>query len=339
MRTLPLAIALVLLTAALGCRNNTNQFLLQQESRMFEDEVYALEAELDATCQEKNALQRENEDLRRQLAGGGGSDSYRAPASVTAPAQPSSHAPLTEAPRLEAPTIELPEPSSTPPDTLLPADQQPAIPGAGSGSGSSLRRLPVELSINRRMTGGMDRDRVGGDEGIMVFVEPRDDEGRLTRAPGAVSVVVMDPSKTGSDARIARWDFQANEFAKHFKKSAFGEGLVYELAWPNGPPASRDLMLFVRYVTPEGAKLTSDSPLNIRLAGDYPREAVDTIAETNPQPEPAAAAASAETELAAEKASDASKNVTVAGQTPPRSRALIGPRAAKANRPEWKPYR
>jgi hypothetical protein len=56
-----LACALALVAAALGCRSNTNQFLLQQESRMFEDEVYALEAELDATCQEKTALQRENE--------------------------------------------------------------------------------------------------------------------------------------------------------------------------------------------------------------------------------------------------------------------------------------
>src|SRR5262245_39151632 len=67
MRTLPLACALALVAAALGCKTNTNEFLLEQESRMFEDEVYALEAELDATCAEKTALQRENEDLRRQL--------------------------------------------------------------------------------------------------------------------------------------------------------------------------------------------------------------------------------------------------------------------------------
>ncbi len=337
MRTLPLACALALVAAALGCRTNTNEFLLEQESRMFEDEVYALEAELDACCQEKNSLQRENEELRRQVAGGGSGNNYRAPASVTAPAQSGSRAPLTEAPRLEAPSIELPEPSSTPPDTLLPGDREPALPGPGAGT--TLRRQPVELAINRRMTGGMDRDRADGDEGIMVFVEPRDDEGRLTRTPGAVSVVVMDPSKTGKESRIARWDFQANEFSKHFKKSALGEGLVYELDWPNGPPASRDLMLFVRYITPEGAKLTSDAPLNIRLAGDYPRETVDAIAETKPQPASPQPAIEPQAELAAETTSDASKNVRVAGQAESRSRAMIGPREAKANRPEWKPFR
>src|SRR5690606_24864195 len=112
-----------------------------------------------------------------------------------------------------------------------------------------------------------------------------------------------------------------------------------ELDWPNGPPASRDLMLFVRYITPEGAKLTSDAPLNIRLAGDYPRETVDAVVETKTQPETAAPEAEPQTELAAEPAQDASRNVTVAGQAEPRSRALIGPREARSNRPEWKPFR
>ncbi len=332
MRTLPLACAVALVAVALGCRTNTNQFLLEQESRMFEDEVMALEAELNACCTAREALVRENEELRRQISGGGGSGSYRAPAPASEPAaSPSrSRGPMTEAPRLEAPSIELPEPTTTPPDTLLPGSQAPSFPGPGQGS--SLRRLPVELTINRRMTGGMDRDRADGDEGVMVFVEPRDDEGRLSRTPGAVSVVVMDPSKTGNEARIARWDFQPHEFEKHFKKSAFGEGLLYELDWPGGTPVSRDLMLFVRYTTPDGAKLTTDAPLNIRLAGDYPREAVDEIAEARPQTAPAV-------EPAQEPSRDTPRNVTVAGRSEPRPRARIAPREARAQRPEWKPFR
>ncbi len=56
------------------------------------------------------------------------------------------------------------------------------MPGPGE-NGSALRRQPVELTINRRMTGGLDRDRTGGDEGVLVLVEPRDDEGRLVRSP------------------------------------------------------------------------------------------------------------------------------------------------------------
>jgi hypothetical protein len=335
MRTLPLAALLAIVAIAPGCRSNTGQVLVEQEARMFESEVYALEAELDACCQAREALARENEELRRQLAGGGGGgDSYRAPAASSTPSRRSG--PLTEAPRLEAPTIELPEPSSTPPDTLIPGNEQPVIPGPGD-NGSAYRGRPIELTINRRMTGGLDRDRTGGDEGIMVFVEPRDDEGRLTRVPGAVSVVVMDPSQTGEAARVARWDFQAHEFEKHFKKSAFGEGLLYELKWPKEPPSNRDLMLFVRYISPDGTKLTSDAPLSIRLAGDYPRESNEGLVANEAEP----SNESARGDL--DSTGDGQRAVQVASQSEPRrerpARALIGPREAKNSRPEWKPYR
>ena len=50
MRTLPLAIALVLVSSALGCRSNNTQVLVEQEARMLEDEVYNLEAQLSSAC-------------------------------------------------------------------------------------------------------------------------------------------------------------------------------------------------------------------------------------------------------------------------------------------------
>jgi hypothetical protein len=178
--------------------------------------------------------------------------------------------PPADAPKLEPPVIELPESGATPEVTPgvetapgaepTPGDQQPAVEGP-----------PASLSINRRLTGGMDRDNAGGDEGIMVLVEPRSAEGRLVRSPGAVSVVLMDPAAAGEAARVARWDFQANEFDGHFKRSTFGQGLQYELTWPAEAPRNRDLVLFVRYVSPDGTRLTAEAPLTVRLASDSPR--------------------------------------------------------------------
>ena len=337
MRTLPLAIALVLVSSALGCRSNNTQVLVEQEARMLEDEVYNLEAQLSSACNAREALQQENEDLRRKLGGDTGG-------SLQPPARelPSSgggtkrRPPTTEAPRLEAPSIELPEPTSTPPDTLIPGNEQPVVPGPGTSG--AFDRQPVELKINKRMTGGLDRDRAGGDEGILVLVEPRDDQGKITPTPGAVSVVLMDPSQTGEASRVARWDFQAHEFDAHFKKSPFGVGLEYELKWPDQAPASRDLMLFVRYISPEGTKLTSDTPLAIRLAGDYPRESKDAVvtADADPGRDGQSAAPAGDTQ-------EASREVAVAAEAeaaPTRSgRALIPPRQARDNRPEWKPFR
>jgi hypothetical protein len=331
-----MAIAVMLAATAAGCRSNNTQVMVEQEARMLEDEVYSLESQLASACSAREALQQENEDLRRQLSGGSGGG-------LTPPARelPSSggsrrSAPTTEAPKLEAPSIELPEPSSTPPDTLVPGDEQPVTPGPMG----ALDRQPVELKINKRMTGGLDRDRAGGDEGILVLVEPRDDQGKLTRVPGAVSVVLMDPSQTGEGSRVARWDFQAHEFEKHFKKSPFGTGLEYELKWPKEAPTARDLMLFVRYISPEGTKLTSDTPLAIRLAGDYPRESKDALASAEAPAAPTASAQPAEAapadsqEVAANAGSPSGRS-----ESPASGRALIPPRQARDTRPQWKPYR
>ena len=333
MRTLPLLIALLFSCLAIGCRSNNGQVLVEQEARMLEDEVYSLEAQLEACCQAREALARENEELRRNGSGGSSSPGSvdRAPATST----PSKRRPpMTEAPRLEAPSIELPEATSTPPETLLPGNGKPVVPGPGDNGG--IPPQPVDLVINKRMTGGLDRDREGGDEGILVIVEPRDEQGNLVHTPGAVSVVLMDPSQTGEASRVARWDFQANEFHQHFKKSVFGEGLQYELKWPDGQPANRDLMLFVRYISPEGAKLTSETPMAIRLAGDYPRESREALvaAQEEPRPEPAA-----RPQVRVPAAGEAPRAIETADESSRPGRALIAPREAKRNAPEWKPFR
>jgi hypothetical protein len=298
MRTLYFALVASLLLA-LGCRSNNGQVLVEQEARMLEDEVYHLEARLDECCRSLEAARHENEDLRKQLGKDGAADSgatggdYRAPA-VELPGRDPTR---PDGPRLEPPSIELPEPSDTPPANLLPGDQQP----------SAVHGQPTKLSINKRLTGGLDRDATGGDEGIMVMVEPRDERGRLVSGPGAVSVVVMDPAQVGDASRVARWDFQTHEFDDHFKKSTFCEGQQYELEWPGEPPTNRDLVLFVRYIGDDGTKLTSDAPLTVRMPSDSPR-VVRASAEDTDEPRSQVR----------------------------RSRPS---RQARAGRPEWKPYR
>jgi len=302
MRTLQIALVASLLLG-LGCRSNNSQVLVEQEARMLEDEVYNLEAQLDECCRTQQALRHENEDLRKKLGEDGPSSSgtsggdYRAPA-IELPGRDRTR-PST--PTLEPPSIELPEPSDTPPADLLPGDQQPS---AANGQ-------PTKLSINRRLTGGMDRDAAGGDEGIMVMVEPRDDAGRLVNAPGAVSVVVMDPTQVGDASRVARWDFQSHEFDDHFKKSTFGQGLQYELEWPGEPPKNRDLVLFVRYIADDGTKLTSDAPLSVRMPSDSPR-VVRASAQDKEEPR-----------VGSRSRVDRDRPI----------------RQSRGDRPEWRPYR
>ena len=102
---------------------------------------------------------------------------------------------------------------------------------------------------------------VAGDKGLKLVVEPHSDTGALVPARGAVAVAVLDPSQEGQAARLARWDFPAEEVEMHFRGTQPGGGLHFVLAWPAAAPASEDLLLFVRLTTPEGQQIVAEYAL------------------------------------------------------------------------------
>lgn len=365
MRTLPFGLcALTLL--ALGCRTNPNQVLLEQESRLLEDRIYQLEAQLDDSCAAREATIRENEALKKELASGdrgpgrdtrGSSGGSSSGPSISPPSDiPRSR--RGEAPNLEAPTIELPEPSDTPPEELPgtpgspPSSPPSGAPKVGpTGDSSAVHGVPTKLVINKRLTGGLDRDGHNGDEGVLVVVEPRDAQGQLVKSGGDVSIVVMDPALEGSAQRVARWDFSADEVPSHFQSTPLGQGLRFQLAWPAEPPKNRQLQLFVRYTTPDGAKINADAPIDVRAPGDPPgvdREAKNWSSSegaSRPQRDrtPSSRLKPSRVSAAPSSSSDeAASNLDAPAASNKNARAALdgSPRqSSRKNRPEWKPYR
>jgi len=362
MRTLPLALcALTLLT--LGCRVDPNQVLLEQEARMLEDRIYHLEAQLDDSCAAREATIRENEALKKELAGGDRGPGRDAPGSYGGPSSapssgpsmgPPSDTPRSRrgaAPNLEAPTIELPEPSDTPPEELpgtpnSPPSGAPSVGPAGGGA-SAVNGVPTKLVINKRLTGGLDRDGHNGDEGVLVVVEPRDAQGQLVKSPGDVSIVVMDPALEGAAQRVARWDFSADEVPSHFQSTPLGAGLRFQLAWPSEPPKNRQLQLFVRYTTPDGAKINADVPIDVRSPADPPRESREAknwssnegASRPTRDRTPSSRLKSSRVSAAPNSTSDESYRPAASNRNA-RAEADDSPRqSSRKNRPQWKPYR
>jgi hypothetical protein len=332
MRTLGIALAALPLFA-LGCRTNPNQVLLEQESRLLEDRVYHLQALLEDCHAAREATLRENESLKAEMANGAKQSSVEPPGST--PPRGNRRQPP---PVLEAPTIELPEPSDSPEVELPPA-------GGESAGGSP----PTQLIINKRLTGGLDRDGQNGDEGLMVVVEPRDASGRLVKEPGAMSVVLMDPSQQGEATRVARWDFAAGEVSGLFRDTSSGRGLQFELPWPKEPPKNRALRLFVRCTTADGKKITSEAPVEVRAAGDPPRISSDgkdwsrsESARRAPERRPPSSRlkssrpASRRERLSANEADDRPETDPDADRSRGRQSAR---QAALPDAPAWKPYR
>lgn len=214
-------------------------------------------------------------------------------------------APPFQSPAIAPPSETQPEGvplESIPPEESLPAERPPAeeVPAQSSSKPSSsgtelaqytaprsrnlLERIgrpateqevvdPVhdlevtEITLNNMLTGGMNRDKLHGDEGILVVVEPRNPQNQIVEAFGDVSVVVLDPALEGEAARVARWDITSQELEHHFRNRQFGKGFQLRLPWPGDPPQHSTLHLFVRFVAADGRKLIVDRPLEIEPPG------------------------------------------------------------------------
>ena len=197
---------------------------------------------------------------------------------------------------------------------------------------------PTQLVINKRLTGGLDRDGHNGDEGLLVVFEPRDAAGHLVKWPGKVSVVAMDPTQEGEAARVARWDFSADEVTGHLLNTVFGRGLQFELPWPSAPPRSRELQLFVRFTTDDGQKLTADTKIEVRPPSDAPpgdrqtkrapRSRVKDRSGDSEAPRATRAPAKTDSAQFSAEEEDATEN---------REEAPL--QATRPNRREWKPFR
>ena len=118
--------------------------------------------------------------------------------------------------------------------------------------GTLTQQVPADVNVSRivlnsRLTGGIDLDGQPGDDGLLVVIEPQNAAGHYLALPGDVSIDVIDPSRSGIDGQIARWDFDATETTTRMKQTLLGRGIHLELPWPEDRPASARLKVQVRY--------------------------------------------------------------------------------------------
>jgi hypothetical protein len=284
-------------------QSRVNQQLLERELRLQEDCIWRLkwaledqQRALDDARAQADTFKKEADTVRGKASAGpdltppstilapaqGGRDS-EAPRLPPAPGVPSGD--LVEPPPGVAPTLRAPgtsrEPSSprrSSPPRPKEVFEGPAITQASAVSEPRSRtrdmenppeRLNPDLTIDRivlneAMSGGLNLDGKPGDELLGVAIEQRDAKDARMIAPGDVSIVVVDPALDGKASKIARWDFDSEEVARHVRRNREGAALQFELPWPK-LPAHSDLRLFVRFTTYDGRKLEANLPIEVEL--------------------------------------------------------------------------
>jgi hypothetical protein len=121
------------------------------------------------------------------------------------------------------------------------------------------------IYIDPRSTSGVDLDGHPGDDGISVWIEPRNKNGQFLEAPGPVTIALLDPSVPGEGARVARWDFDQADVAKSLEQGPPNRGFHFQVPWPDAEPCSERLHLFIRYVAEDGRKVEADREISVRL--------------------------------------------------------------------------
>ena len=246
--SLPVAVVLASLTL-FGCRSNRGDLdAMRTELRTQDDEIYRLEGytrewrDLLKQCQTTNA-QLEKELTKLHL---------KTPPRNRGGAPPAPFLPDVEIPDVEIPGVEFPSADGTPLD----------------GNTASTIEGVNEITLNRLLTGGIDSDGQLGDEGISVVIETRDARGIIINEAGEVSIVLLDlAAETEEQARFARWKFSKEEAAEKFQDTALGQGIRFDLPWPENPPENHELKLFVRMTTDDGRELIVERALDVDLLG------------------------------------------------------------------------
>ncbi|HEX7448662.1 MAG TPA: hypothetical protein VF306_14015 [Pirellulales bacterium] len=358
----PFLCCAAMLLLAVGCRANPRQELIEQEHRFLEDKIWQLSGLIDEYEQQLDSCQRENEALLREL-GELRTPNRRRPASRNGDELSPPVVEEVEAGSFEPPIIAPPDPSIPEGITTEEGDIELAEPGSVAGgpaigradAGRVKRRMsahaPVEpqdelvtqITLNRKLTGGHNVDAKPGDEGVMVVVEPLNEAGELIEAPGAVSIVVLDPALEGEAARVARWDFSSREAAEHLKRTPLGDGLHFELRWPHSPPTHRLLNLYVRYTTADGRRLQVEKQIDVEPPG------AEQMGERWTRTQPELTTDDARTETAGDhesppRARARSVNVLPSelpdgAATDEAARRATSRGASRASGPRWSPYR
>lgn len=289
-----LAIACLACLILAGCQTDpyigTHIEMLNAAKRSLEDRVYELEYECEAQARQAERLRAENERLRKEGASGfrepNGLDiqppEVRIPPtrSQTAPAVPA--APEFRPEDLRPPLIEpgvSVDPSLIEPRVPPAAPAKPAGSGASSGSPPPLATVRLEAEdpritavyIDPDRTQGSNWDARSGDDGLLLVLQPRNEQGKYIPLAGPISVVALDPAEPGEQKRFARWELTAEEVDRQMRQSDSRQGIPLQLPWPASAPKHDRLRLYVRYTTVDGRQVEASQDVVVNAAARLTR--------------------------------------------------------------------
>lgn len=300
------SIALLVLLAT-GCRSDAYREVYTEKMagqlRVLEDKLYeadyaneVLRQKLERIEREKSASSErrdpgadaddatdETPDVEIEIDREPDGDALDVELEVDDDRDPSASPPLTPAPRRQYPPAQPMPPRA---GDLEPEDidlGEPLPPGRETDEAElppgqiptpeSARLLappvPQSISIHTGLSGRHHHDSDDVEDGLFLVLTINDADGNAIECEEAISVVVLDPDRTGEEARIGRWNFSAKEVMANSRATPV-RSVQLPILWQGKQPSGDAVAVFVRVMTETEQPLETDMLLQLK-SGEAPR--------------------------------------------------------------------
>ncbi len=141
--------------------------------------------------------------------------------------------------------------------------------------------IPVKEIVLARGTGGVDEDGIPGDEGLMVVVVPRDEDGAAVKVPGQVQIAAWEITPAGTKNPIGSWTVTADKVRPTWRTGFISTGYFVAVPWQTYPSIER-VRIAVRFTTLDGRSFETDRDIMVKVCSSRPVGSV----VPNPKREP-----------------------------------------------------
>jgi hypothetical protein len=123
--------------------------------------------------------------------------------------------------------------------------------------------LPVKEIALGRGTGGVNESGASGDEGLMVVIVPKDEDGSAIKAPGRALVAAWEVTPAGLKNLIGSWEISADRLRRTWKSGFISSGYFVAMPWQT-PPSTDRLRVAVRFITTDGRVYETDRDIFVK---------------------------------------------------------------------------
>jgi len=137
-------------------------------------------------------------------------------------------------------------------------------PNAAPPSPHAPAYIPVKEIALARGTGGVNDDSVPGDEGLMVVVVPKDEDGAAVKVPARLDIAAWEITPAGMKNPIGNWSVPAEKVRPTWRSGFISTGYFVAVPWQTYPSQER-VRVAVRLTTLDGRAFETDRDIFVKL--------------------------------------------------------------------------